>query len=198
MTDRPSQRKLSSTYQPTVSNVWMKLLAFGLIAFALFGLAGILLLAPSFINGSLIQADLAQDDRISVSSPTTAMIALIEIQPTTTSPLPKTSDIPPPATPTMSVEPGCQGWEQVSLALVGQEICVQGTYLSEYRKDDGVYVMVFSEQAGAFQVWSSKRPFSYYLQTGVSKCVIVRGWVMTSGVRPFIMLGKGGRMETCP
>jgi len=197
MADSSSQRKLTCTYQPSRSSVWVNLLAFGLFALALGGLAGILLLAPSFLNGSSTKADLALVDQIAISSPTAALSAALESRPTATaSPVP--TDPPPPVTPSAPLQPGCLSWEQVTLQQVGQEVCVQGVYLREYRKEDGVSVMVFSEQAGSFQVWSSKRPFSYYLPTGQAQCVLARGWVMTSGVRPFIMLGKGGSLEACP
>jgi len=197
MSAKSAPPKLTSSYQPARSNVGVKLLAFGLFAFGLLGMAGILLLGPSFLNGNLTQADLAQVDQIRTTSPTAALTATAETRPTA-SPSPVPTDTASPVTPAPPLQPGCLGWEQVSQSQLGQEICVQGTYLREYQKEDGVYVMVFSEQPGSFQVWSAKRPFSYYLPAPGPACVIVRGWLMTSGVRPLIMLGKGGTMEACP
>lgn len=104
--------------------------------------------------------------------------------------------------PATATEPGafpdCYEWQSVSLDLLGEQICVYGEYIRSFRRDDATYVMVFSEDPGTFQLWSYPKPFDWYMKGSDSTCIIARGWVQTSGVRPVIILGSKGTMEACP
>jgi hypothetical protein len=100
-----------------------------------------------------------------------------------------------------TVTPGpenCLHWSAVTLDMVGQEVCVYGDYLSTSQRDDGTYILTFSEEAGTFQAWSSPRPIDSYLPKDGGRCVLIRGWIRTSGVRPFVFLGSQGTLEACP
>jgi len=105
----------------------------------------------------------------------------------------------PTATPTQPAAiQDCLEWSSVTLDHLGQQICVQGKYSKQFKRDDGTYVMTFSDEPGAFQLWSYPKPFDWYTQESDSACVVARGWVQTSGVRPIIILGSKGTMEACP
>jgi hypothetical protein len=93
---------------------------------------------------------------------------------------------------------GCTDWSQVSLKDLNKNMCVQGDYIQTYQRDDGTWVMVFSNEPGAFQVWSSRKPFDSYLKGSNSHCVRVKGWIMTSGVRPLIILSPSCKLGPCP
>jgi hypothetical protein len=93
---------------------------------------------------------------------------------------------------------GCLHWSSVTLDTVGQNICVYGDYLSILQKEDQSYVLAFSEEPGTFQVWSFPRPFEPYLPKNGGRCVVIRGWLKTSGVRPIMIIGTLGKLEPCP
>lgn len=111
---------------------------------------------------------------------------------------PPTATQPSPTATEPAAFPDCYEWQSVSLDLLGEQICVHGEYLRHFRRDDATYVMVFSEDPGTFQVWSYPKPFDWYMQGSDSTCIVARGWVQTSGVRPVIILGSKGSMEACP
>ena len=123
-------------------------------------------------------------------------------QPPTPSAIPPTSTVPVPTQPTATIEnpalAGCLQWSTVTQEIVGQNVCVYGEYLSISQKQDNTYVMSFSDQPGTFQVWSFPKPFDPYLPKNGSLCVIIRGWMKTSGVRPIMILGAQGALEPCP
>jgi hypothetical protein len=93
---------------------------------------------------------------------------------------------------------GCLHWSSVTVDIVGQNVCVYGEYMSISQKQDQSYVLTFSDEPGTFQVWSYPRPFEPYLPENGDRCVVIRGWLKTSGVRPIIILGTLGKMEPCP
>jgi hypothetical protein len=93
---------------------------------------------------------------------------------------------------------GCLQWATVTQEIVGQNVCVYGEYLSISQKQDNAYVMSFSDQPGTFQVWSYPKPFDPYLPKNGDRCVVIRGWMKTSGVRPIMILGAQGKLESCP
>lgn len=106
---------------------------------------------------------------------------------------------PPPATATVTPSSnGCLNWSEVRMEDVNRKICVEGEFIRHFQREDGTYVMLFSEDAGTFQVWSFPKPFEWYLKGKDKNCVIVEGWVQTSGVRPIIILGSKGTLEACP
>jgi hypothetical protein len=110
-----------------------------------------------------------------------------------TSPAPEsasTEDAQPSATPRPpQVGDECLPWDQVNMDMVGQKLCVYGDYLEYYQKGDGSWVLVFSQDPGTFQVWSSaKRPMELLVPRDGSTCVEARGWLQTSGVRPIIIV----------
>ncbi len=129
-------------------------------------------------------------------------------QPTATErPTPSLSPTPrPTATPLPTVEtpepavvsvPDCLHWSEVTDEHVGQKLCVYGEYESIFQKADQAYVMSFSEQAGAFQIWSWPKPMENYLPEGGGRCVVARGWIKTSGVRPILILMRIDTLEAC-
>jgi hypothetical protein len=93
---------------------------------------------------------------------------------------------------------GCMHWSSVTLEMVGQNVCVYGDYLGISQKQDQSYVLTFSDEPGTFQVWSYPRPFEPYLPKNGERCVVIRGWMKTSGVRPIMIIGTLGKMEPCP
>ncbi len=103
------------------------------------------------------------------------------------------------ATPTIRIAaPGCIFWDEVEAQQVGKEVCVQGEYLRTFEREDGTIVMAFSEAPGSFQVWTTGKSFERSLEGIQGNCVMARGWLMTSGVRPMIILGKNHKLEACP
>ena len=129
------------------------------------------------------------DEMVATAMPSATVLVL---QPTSTLPAFE-------ASPTVAPGPeNCLHWSAVTLDMVGQEVCAYGDYLRIGQKDDGTYVLYFSEEPGTFQVWSSPRPLEPYLPKDGGRCVMVRGWVRTSGVRPFVFLGTEGMLEACP
>jgi hypothetical protein len=110
-----------------------------------------------------------------------------------------TSTVTATTTPVQSsAKNGWLDWSQVTMQKVGESLCVQGKPLRNYRRKDGTRVMVFSEDPGAFQVWANSKPFEWYLKDPAADCVQACGWVLTSGVRPIILLDQGGRLDPCP
>lgn len=111
------------------------------------------------------------------------------------SPQPAEADNTPGKT---AISAGCTDWSQVSLKDLNKNMCIQGDYLQTYQRDDGAWVMTFSDEPGTFQVWSSAKSFDNYLKSSTSHCVRVQGWIMTSGVRPMIILSPACKLEPCP
>jgi len=150
-----------------------------------------------FLSYRLLPGFLAAGAAGATPTPTTLPTRPPVSTPTATSiPTPTNTSIPSP-TQTASIF-GCTAWAQVSLADVGKDTCVQGEYLREFEREDGTQVMVFSEDPGKFQIWTGGKPFDWYLKGATTKCVLAHGWIMTSGVRPIIILGQGSRLEPCP
>ncbi|MCC7128978.1 MAG: hypothetical protein IT297_01135 [Anaerolineae bacterium] len=124
--------------------------------------------------------------------------ALAQTTPTSIATLEPTASSPA-ATPTESAAiPDCLEWSSVTLDHLDQQICVQGEYIQQFKRGDGTFVMVFSDDPGTFQIWSYPKPFDWYTQESDAPCVVAHGWVQTSGVRPIIILGSRGTMEACP
>jgi hypothetical protein len=104
-----------------------------------------------------------------------------------------------PAAQSGALAADCVHWDQVSSDLVGTKVCVYGDYLGYSQKQDETWVLSFSDQAGAFQVWSpAKRPIQRFLPPEGQTCVVATGWLKTSGVRPIIILGPQGELSPCP
>jgi hypothetical protein len=93
--------------------------------------------------------------------------------------------------------PDCLLWSDVTLDHVSQKLCIYGEYLRIFQKFDDTYVMAFSDEPGAFQIWSDPKPMQMYLPE-TDPCIVVRGWVMTSGVRPIIIMRTSSVLEPCP
>jgi hypothetical protein len=91
----------------------------------------------------------------------------------------------------------CLHWSEVSSEMVGQELCVYGEFETIFQKEDQTYVMSFSEQEGAFQIWSWPKPMEDYLPEGDERCIMARNWLKTSGVRPIIILRRVDTLESC-
>ena len=92
----------------------------------------------------------------------------------------------------------CVYWSSVTLDWVGKNTCVYGDYLNISQKQDKTYVLNFSGEPGTFQVWSYPKPFEPYLPKDGSHCVVIRGWIQTSGIRPIVVIGPKGKIEPCP
>lgn len=104
----------------------------------------------------------------------------------------------PSETPAPPPSGECLPWDQVTLDMVGQKLCVYGDYLEYFQKGDGSWVLVFSQDPGAFQVWSSAaRPMGLLVPGDGSACVMVHGWLKTSGIRPIIIVNPVD-IEPCP
>ena len=87
--------------------------------------------------------------------------------------------------------------QEVTVDHVSQKGCVYGEYERLYQKDDQTYVMTFGEGEGSFQLWSWPKPMERYLPEGGGRCVVARGWIKTSGVRPIIILRTADTLESC-
>lgn len=112
---------------------------------------------------------------------------------------PTATPMPAQSTPTAtSPLASCLRWDAVTLDRVGEYLCVYGDYLRTYVKEDGVYVLAFSDQPGSFQIWSFPKSFEAYLANISSTCVVVQGWLQTSGVRPIIILKTTDTLVACP
>jgi len=120
----------------------------------------------------------------------------------TPSELPRTTPTSLPTSTEATVEnsalAGCMHWSSVTLDIVGQNVCVYGDYLSISQKQDQTYVLNFSNETGAFQIWSYPKPFEPYLPKDGKRCVVIRGWMKTSGIRPIMIVGTLGKLEPCP
>ncbi len=53
-------------------------------------------------------------------------------------------------TPSPTPEPACRLWSEITLDHVGQTLCVYGVILRRYSTDELPYVVIFSEEPGAF------------------------------------------------
>jgi hypothetical protein len=121
----------------------------------------------------------------------------------TPSPSPKPRDTATPSpteentAPAAVSVPDCLLWSQVTAEHVGQKLCVYGEYETIFQKADQAYVMSFGEQAGAFQIWSGPKPMENHLPEGGGRCVVARGWIMTSGVRPILILKTADTLDAC-
>jgi hypothetical protein len=162
------------------------------------GLLAFWLLQPRL--GPLVQSLLAMVNRSPAAQPAaappTATVQAAALPSATALPVLTATRNPPSPTPT-ALPSACPDWSEVTLDDVGKELCVQGEYSQTSLRTDGTYVMVFSQDPGVFQVWSFPKSFEYYLKGSESTCVVVRGRVNTSGVRPIIILGAHGVMEAC-
>ena len=138
------------------------------------------------------------------ASPTSTAVALSSptAKPTSSPRLLPSSTISPMPTAIVSTEESplgdCLHWSEVTIELVGENICIYGDYLDISQKQDQTYVLSFSDEPGKFQVWSYPKPFVPYLPQDGSRCVVVRGWIKTSGVRPIVIIGAQGKIEPCP
>jgi hypothetical protein len=163
---------------------------------------GLLLLMQIGMGEFDLQGALAQLRRQATPTP------LLTPTPVPTATLPPSATQRPSPTVRLSATPSaesespglsdCLLWSEVTIDLVGQEACVHGDYSSVFQKQDGTYVLSFSDEPGTFQVWSSPRPIQPYLPQDGSLCVVVRGWIKTSGVRPIVVIGSQGKLEGCP
>jgi hypothetical protein len=116
----------------------------------------------------------------------------------TTKPSPTNSVIVSP-TPASSPPPeDCFLWSEITADHVGQEMCIYGEYQEIHERDDGTHVMAFSDEPGTFNIWSNPKPMWWYLESIEGNCIMIKGEVMTSGVRPMILLGSRDILEPCP
>ena len=97
-----------------------------------------------------------------------------------------------------SAPENCTLWSDITIENVGQEICIYGGYQEIYDRDDGTHVMIFADEPGSFNIWSNPKPMWWYLSSIDGTCIMIKGEVMTSGVRPMILLGSRDILEPCP
>ncbi len=100
--------------------------------------------------------------------------------------------------PTASNLTDCNLWSDITVARVGEELCVYGEYQQIIERSDGTHVMTFSDETGSFNIWSNPKPMWWYLEEINGKCIMVEGQIITSGIRPIIMLGSQDTLEECP
>jgi hypothetical protein len=93
---------------------------------------------------------------------------------------------------------GCYSWSEITIDRVGEELCVYGEYDQIVERTDGTHVMNFSSDPGSFNIWSYPKPLWWYLETIDGKCIMVEGQIITSGIRPIIMLGSQDTIMECP
>jgi hypothetical protein len=140
--------------------------------------------------------------KLSISSTPTRRSSDTPTPPTTSSATPHVSPTSIPSQVAATGEnpalAGCIPWSSVTMEIVGQNVCIFGDYQSISQKQDSTYVLNFSDEAGAFQVWSYPKPFEPYLPKDGKQCVVVRGWMKTSGIRPIMIIGAQGKLEPCP
>jgi len=133
---------------------------------------------------------------------TTTLSSVTQIPLRTPSAIPRISPTSLPTHTAAAIENpalvGCLHWSSVTLEIVGQNVCVYGDYLGISQKQDQTYVLRFSEETGSFQVWSYPKPFEPYLPKNGERCVVIRGWMKTSGIRPIMIVGTQGKLEPCP
>jgi len=173
------------------------------ISFYLVVFLGILLfLLWTIKNGELTPENLmAIFNRTSTSIPTAQSSHIQSSTPIITATLHPTTSTSIPIVDETSLPPGledCILWSSVSMDLVGKNLCVYGDYSTIGQKQDQAYVLSFSDEPGTFQVWSYPKPIEPYLSKDGSRCVVIRGWIITSGVRPVIVIGPQGKLEPCP
>jgi len=141
-------------------------------------------------------------NRASTSIPTaysSAFPSSTPLPPASSSPTQTSTSIPTPKeTPLSTGLEECIPWSSVTMAMVGQNLCVNGDYFKISQKQDQTYVLSFSDETGTFQVWSYPKPFEPYLSKDGNRCVVIRGWIITSGVRPIVVIGPKGKLEPCP
>jgi hypothetical protein len=101
------------------------------------------------------------------------------------------------ASPTTDIT-GCIPWSEVTLDDVDRELCVYGNFTRTFKKDENTWVMIFSEEPGAFQIWSYPKDIAAYLPEDGATCIMARGWIKTTGVRPFIELRIFDELLPCP
>ena len=102
---------------------------------------------------------------------------------------------------TLSTPSDCTHWSKVTLEDVGKNMCVYGEYLrvdEDYRTGDTKSVLVFSDDPGTFQIWSSTKPLWAHMPDGeASKCIMFTGYIEFTGVRPVIILQSLDRLLSC-
>ena len=103
-----------------------------------------------------------------------------------------------PTVTSSSAPENCTLWSDITIENVGQEICIYGEYQEIYERDDGTHVMIFADEPGSFNIWSNPKPMWWYLNSIDGTCIMIKGEVMTSGVRPMILLGSRDILEPCP
>jgi hypothetical protein len=197
MTVVRSPKKFEAYPQRSRTAILIRFAAFFLCIFAVGGLVATLLVAPKYVrldpaSSAGITSDQKEQQSEKLINLQTSMFTASPSRPLPT----VTNTIIPTVVPT-AVKDGCISWTDVTLADVGKEICVQGTYLREETRQDGVRIMIFGDNAAAFQVWSSKRPFSWYLKRDTTSCMLFKGLILTTGVRPIMILRSNSKVEAC-
>ena len=102
-------------------------------------------------------------------------------------PLPTSTLIPAPTTgPTQTPEPpSCYKWDQITVSMAGDFVCVYGTAYSHV----GQSRIEFSSQPNTFFVID---PVYYYPDLSVGSCVVVKGVIeVFDGRIPFITIRNG-------
>jgi hypothetical protein len=92
----------------------------------------------------------------------------------------------------------CVHWSDVSNEDVDAQLCVYGEFIRTFQKDEQTWVLVFSDEPGAFQIWSYPKDIAEYLPEDGSTCVMTTNWIKTTGVRPFIELRIFDQLIPCP
>ncbi|MFC1879226.1 hypothetical protein ACFLZW_04875 [Chloroflexota bacterium] len=92
----------------------------------------------------------------------------------------------------------CVLWSDVTLDDVGSQMCVYGEFIRTYKKEELTWVMVFSEEPGVFQLWSTPKDIAAYLPEDGSTCIMATGWIKTTGIRPMIILRIYDELQVCP
>jgi hypothetical protein len=98
-----------------------------------------------------------------------------------------------PASPTPEGS-ACLPVESVTLEQVGETVCITGTVIRSYEKDN-IFFIIFAEKPDAFymlsydQVWSPAKP-------GV--CVIATGEIKQLVGKPVMVFGYQNELEVCP
>ncbi len=197
MTADRSPIKFDANHQPSRTVGLIRIVSICLCLFAVGGLVFTLLFAPQYIKLDPASSAGITSDQQGQQPQKLDNLQTSNLSASPTLPFPTvTNTIEPTITPT-NVKDGCIPWSSVNLEDVGKETCVQGTYLREEVRQDGVRILTFGENDGAFQVWSSSRPFSWYLKDYQFRCMLFRGIILTTGVRPIMILRSNSKVEVC-
>jgi hypothetical protein len=157
------------------------------------------------IAGLIVVVALLGYERISSAPPaaarptntTAASPSPQQAQDATSSPAPTYSGTPGVLLPVTPSGPECVSWEEITLDMVGQTVCVYGELRRWFQVPDIPYVAIFSEEPGTFAFVDREQT---YPQFRPGTCITAEGVLEDMrSTRPFIdVLQNLNECETSP